>query len=183
MLPRCTCGGLIKPGIVFFGEPLPLRYTWYHKEDLASCDLLIVMGTSLSVEPVSTLVNEVKDCTPRLLINKEAVGPFRFCGMSSCYRDIAFLDDCDAGVKKLCSLLGWEKELEELEQQYTHEATSSGIPMDISLESCSSLHSEHHLRHACSCPSILSNLESIQAVSLATHTKWSESFYPVLPAH
>ena len=44
---------------------------------MANCDLLIVLGTSLSVEPVANLVEEVQDHTPRLLINRELVGPFR----------------------------------------------------------------------------------------------------------
>lgn len=76
---------------------------------MANCDLLIVLGTSLSVEPVANLVEEVQDHTPRLLINRELVGPFRFCEMSSSYRDVAYIGECDNGVKELCSLLGGRK--------------------------------------------------------------------------
>ena len=49
--PLCKCGGLIKPDIVFFGEPLPHKFNWMSTADMASCDLLIVMGTSLAVQP------------------------------------------------------------------------------------------------------------------------------------
>jgi NAD-dependent deacetylase len=52
-VPRCDCGGLIKPDVVFFGEPV-------HGIDLASaavggCDLLLVLGSSLSVYPAAFL--------------------------------------------------------------------------------------------------------------------------------
>ncbi|XP_072277849.1 NAD-dependent protein deacetylase sirtuin-3, mitochondrial [Pyxicephalus adspersus] len=48
-VPHCSsCGGLIKPDIVFFGEQLPARF-FLHLTDFPSADLLIVMGTSLEV--------------------------------------------------------------------------------------------------------------------------------------
>lgn len=114
VIPHCKCGGLVKPGIVFFGEKLPLKFTWYSKRDLGTCDLLLVLGTSLSVEPMASLVEYVRSSTPRVLINRERVGPFRFCGMSSCYRDVCYIGDCDEGVRELCSLLGWEGEVEAI---------------------------------------------------------------------
>ncbi len=45
-------------------------------QDLRGCDLLIVMGTSLKVYPFASLVNDVPATTPRLLINRDEVGPF-----------------------------------------------------------------------------------------------------------
>jgi len=47
------CGGVLKPDIVFFGEPV----TAYDaaEELVASCDLLLVLGSSLSVTPASRL--------------------------------------------------------------------------------------------------------------------------------
>lgn len=113
-IPHCECGGLIKPSIVFFGEKLPLKFTRFKKRDLSSCDLLLVLGTSLSVEPLASLVEGVRSSTPRVLINREAVGPFRFCGMSSCYRDVCFIGDCDTGVRSLCSYLGWERDVDSI---------------------------------------------------------------------
>ena len=50
-IPRCECcGGLVKPDIVFFGEPLPKRFFELAEEDFPQADLLIVMGTSLAVQ-------------------------------------------------------------------------------------------------------------------------------------
>ena len=53
-VPRCKCGGLVKPDIVFFKEPLPQKFNWMSVGDMASCDLLIVLGTSLSVQPFAS---------------------------------------------------------------------------------------------------------------------------------
>lgn len=74
-IPKCTrCSGVIKPKIVFFGEGLPLSYFSRMNEDFDHCDLLIVMGTSLQVQPFASLIDMVPDHTPRLLINLEKCG-------------------------------------------------------------------------------------------------------------
>ena len=41
--------------IVFFGEQLPERFFRLRFDDFNSCDLLIVMGTSLKVQPFASL--------------------------------------------------------------------------------------------------------------------------------
>ena len=76
--------------------------------------MLLILGTSLSVQPFSTLIHQVRENVPRVLINNEAVGPFRFCNLSCCFRDVMIEGDCDEGVKSLCKELGWEEELESL---------------------------------------------------------------------
>ena len=141
---------------------------------MTNCDLFIVMGTSLSVEPVANLVDEVRDCTPRLLINRELVGPFRFCGMSCSYRDVAYIGECDDGVKEFCSLLGWDKELMDMETRFIRETSRGETPIDISLESSCS---ERTIQHTCSCPSLLSNLETLNAVSLVTKSEWNNPLH------
>ena len=66
-------GGLVKPDIVFFGEQLPRRFYELagipvhpgmdcSDSDFASCDLLIVMGTSLVVQPFASLIDQVCAC-------------------------------------------------------------------------------------------------------------------------
>jgi NAD-dependent SIR2 family protein deacetylase len=42
--------------IVFFGEPLPARFHRRRLADLAKADLLIVMGTSLVVQPFASMI-------------------------------------------------------------------------------------------------------------------------------
>ena len=74
-LTRCpSCGGLVKPRIVFFGEALPPAFHEGIRRDFPQCDLLVCMGTSLTVQPFASLIDRVPSTTPRLLINREAVG-------------------------------------------------------------------------------------------------------------
>eukprot|EP00931_Biecheleriopsis_adriatica_P100992 TRINITY_DN76220_c0_g1_i1.p1 TRINITY_DN76220_c0_g1~~TRINITY_DN76220_c0_g1_i1.p1 ORF type:complete len:689 (-),score=122.80 TRINITY_DN76220_c0_g1_i1:34-2100(-) len=105
--PRCACGALLRPGVVFFGEALPGVYSSAGK-DMESCDLLLVIGTSLLVYPVAGLVNRVSPLTPRLLVNREAVGPWRRSEQSEeNYRDAMWKGDCDEAAAEFARLLGW----------------------------------------------------------------------------
>ncbi len=53
--PKCTCGNILRPDVVWFGESLPQK-TWQDAMILAgSCDLMIIAGTSLLVSPANTL--------------------------------------------------------------------------------------------------------------------------------
>jgi len=107
--PRChVCQSLLRPNLVFFGEPMPASYNQNWGDDLAACDLLLVMGTSLNVYPVAGLVKQVKPLVPRLLINRERVGHWRDSGTpSENYRDVCWEGDCDEGAEELRKLLGW----------------------------------------------------------------------------
>jgi len=77
------------------------------------------MGTSLQVYPFASLVTKVGEHVPRLLFNKEAVGPFANgvkmaleegslrktdSGLKGTYRDVAILGDIDQGVQKFIEL-------------------------------------------------------------------------------
>jgi len=56
-LPRCTCGGLLRPGVVWFGEPLP-QDVWREAEHAASrADAFLVVGTSALVYPAAGLIS------------------------------------------------------------------------------------------------------------------------------
>ncbi len=52
-VPRCQCGGLIKPDVVFFGEHVSEFEPAMAK--VKACDLLLVLGSSLVVYPVAML--------------------------------------------------------------------------------------------------------------------------------
>ncbi|KAL1415498.1 hypothetical protein MTO96_029216 [Rhipicephalus appendiculatus] len=74
-VPLCLdCNSPVKPDIVFFGERLPDRFFDLSEEDFASCDLLLIVGTSLQVQPFAGLVDKVHNSIPRLLINLEKCG-------------------------------------------------------------------------------------------------------------
>ena len=51
--PHCSCGGVIKPEVVLYGEPLDDVVMEEALSAIARCDLLIVGGTSLVVYPAA----------------------------------------------------------------------------------------------------------------------------------
>jgi len=121
-------GGKCKPRIVFFGEGLPKRFD-LAEADFPQCDLLLVMGTSLVVQPFAGLVAAVGEDVPRLLINREMrgldgcqglEGGFRFHLEEQNYRDVFSPGMCDDGCRNLATLLGWESDLEALIQSGGH---------------------------------------------------------------
>jgi NAD-dependent deacetylase len=54
-VPRCTCGGLLKPNVILFGEQLPLQVLTAARKDTNACDLMLVAGSSLEMEPAADL--------------------------------------------------------------------------------------------------------------------------------
>lgn len=70
-IPRCTdCGGVIKPSVVLYGEP-PDRYALTGAcREIARCDVLIVAGTSLTVEPAASCLSYMRSCK-LVVINRE----------------------------------------------------------------------------------------------------------------
>ena len=54
-VPMCSCGGIIKPNVVLYGETLPACFTEAQRL-IMEADLLIVAGTSLVVEPASSMI-------------------------------------------------------------------------------------------------------------------------------
>ena len=110
-VPHCIvpqCNGLVKPDIVFFGEALPEAF-FSNRHVPATADMIIVMGTSLSVQPFASLPSLAKPGAPRVLFNQETVGDF-----GSRPDDVVVLGDCDEGIRKLADALGWLDELELL---------------------------------------------------------------------
>eukprot|EP00658_Telonema_sp_P-2_P002906 TRINITY_DN11070_c0_g1_i2.p1 TRINITY_DN11070_c0_g1~~TRINITY_DN11070_c0_g1_i2.p1 ORF type:complete len:405 (-),score=92.21 TRINITY_DN11070_c0_g1_i2:101-1315(-) len=118
---RTKYGGLVKPDIVFFGENLPEQFHRLVPQDFPEADLLLVIGTSLQVQPFAGLINNVAPTTPRMLLNLEAVGQgrpgFRFDCCDN-YRDVLLQSKCDAGVSLLVEQLGWQSEFAELLAEY-----------------------------------------------------------------
>lgn len=58
LVPTCEkCNGVVKPDIVFFGENLPSRFFSCVEKDFPKCDLLIILGSSLAVQPFASLID------------------------------------------------------------------------------------------------------------------------------
>lgn len=56
-VPRCGCGGIIKPDVVLYGEGLDEGVMRASMEALSRADMLIIGGTSLSVYPAAGLID------------------------------------------------------------------------------------------------------------------------------
>ncbi|CAM9524340.1 unnamed protein product, partial [Phaeothamnion confervicola] len=99
-VPRCPslCGGLIKPNITFFGEKLGCSVSSSLETDRKKADLLLVIGTSLQVAPVSKILSFMPRGIPQILINRELVAPPS--NVSNGF-DVNLLGDCDVVVKHL----------------------------------------------------------------------------------
>ncbi|CDQ68046.1 unnamed protein product [Oncorhynchus mykiss] len=111
-VPVCTfCQATVKPDIVFFGEDLPEKY-FLHSKDFPKADLLIIMGTSLQIEPFASLVNTVRSTVPRLLLNRDAVGPFQKVPLRR--GDFIELGDLVDTVRRFGEFLGWHSEIQDL---------------------------------------------------------------------
>ncbi|KAI8294119.1 NAD-dependent protein deacetylase hst1 [Colletotrichum sp. SAR11_240] len=92
--------GVMKPDITFFGEALPDEFSRRLTEhDRDKVDLVIVIGTSLKVTPVSEIVSWLPGNIPQIYISRQAVSHINF--------DIDLLGDCDVVVSELCRRAGW----------------------------------------------------------------------------
>ncbi len=67
--PRCPeCGGLLRPGVVWFGEPLPEQAVRRAFQEASHAELMIVAGTSLQVYPAAYLPVLTKNYGGKLII-------------------------------------------------------------------------------------------------------------------
>ena len=73
--PRCPCGGLRRPDVVWFGEPLPEKLLSRAFAALEDCDLLLVVGTSGRVQPAAAFADVVLERgVPVVEVNLEPTG-------------------------------------------------------------------------------------------------------------
>ena len=72
-IPRCTeCGGVIKPGITLYGEPLEKYVCIGAIREITNADLLIVAGTSLAVEPAASFISHFRGKN-LVVLNREPI--------------------------------------------------------------------------------------------------------------
>lgn len=70
-IPKCECGGIIKPDVVLYEESLDSHILQNSIEYISNADMLIIGGTSLAVYPAAGLVNYYKK-DKLILINKSS---------------------------------------------------------------------------------------------------------------
>jgi NAD-dependent deacetylase len=70
--PQCEhCNGLIKPATVSFGQPMPEAEMLRAYQCARNCDLLLMIGSSLQVEPAASIPREAYNAGAKLIfINK-----------------------------------------------------------------------------------------------------------------
>ena len=139
-IPYCEkCNSLIIPDVVMNDDDLPDEFFEQLDKDFHECDLLIVMGTSLQVEPFPGMIEDPPLDVPRVLINKEPVATyveelgekngrlveisedrlsqkFKF-GHFFNRRDIFLGGDLQNNVLELIKELGWEEDLNKLKSK------------------------------------------------------------------
>ncbi|MDR1902840.1 MAG: NAD-dependent deacetylase [Treponema sp.] len=75
-MPHCPqCGRVLKPTITFFGEPLPLDARREAETEAQDADLLLVLGTSLTVYPAADIPHTTLRCGGKLVIVNETPTP------------------------------------------------------------------------------------------------------------
>lgn len=69
-IPRCSCGGLIKPDVVLYEEQLDSRTIDESLRYISEADMLIIAGTSLTVYPAASLIRYFRG-SYLVLINRD----------------------------------------------------------------------------------------------------------------
>lgn len=70
--PRCECGAIARPGVVWFGENLPQQIWNAAEQAVQSSDLFLIVGTSAVVYPAAGLIPLARTCGARTIeINVE----------------------------------------------------------------------------------------------------------------
>ncbi|KAJ2353723.1 NAD-dependent histone deacetylase sir2 [Coemansia sp. RSA 2618] len=106
--------GIMKPDITFFGEKLPDQFDEALLADREQADLLLVMGSSLKVAPVSDIMGHLPHAVPQIVINKTPILHFNF--------DVQLLGNADDIVAYLARRCGWVLQHERIPGESTESA-------------------------------------------------------------
>jgi len=111
--PRCDCGGVYRPDCVFFGELIPPQHLERSHQLVARCDILLVIGTSATVQPAALMPILARESGARVVeINPE---PTPLTGRVSDYL-------LQGGAGEICSAI-----LAQVEDLRGAEARTGGL--------------------------------------------------------
>ena len=79
-IPKCSCGGIIKPDVVLYEEGLDEDTVSNSIKAIANCDLLIIGGTSLNVYPAAGFINYFRG-KHLVLINRDITQYDHMCDL------------------------------------------------------------------------------------------------------
>ena len=80
-VPHCVCGGLIKPDVVLYGEPLDYGATKEAIAMITAADTLVIIGTSLNVYPAASFI-EYYTGHNLIVLNKSATDKALFARLT-----------------------------------------------------------------------------------------------------
>ena len=67
--PYCEgCGNLLRPGVVWFGEPLPFAALEAAQNAARRCDLMLVVGTAGAVYPAAGLAQQARTAGAQVVV-------------------------------------------------------------------------------------------------------------------
>lgn len=79
-IPKCTCGGIIKPDVVLYEEGLDNNIIKEAISEIEKCDLLIIGGTSLNVYPAASFIRYFRG-KYMVLINRDKTNYDNLCDL------------------------------------------------------------------------------------------------------
>lgn len=79
-IPKCTCGGIIKPDVVLYEEGLDSDIINEAISEIEKCDLLIIGGTSLNVYPAASFIRYFRG-KYMVLINRDKTNYDNLCDL------------------------------------------------------------------------------------------------------
>ncbi|OGV51588.1 MAG: NAD-dependent deacetylase [Lentisphaerae bacterium GWF2_44_16] len=95
-VPRCeNCGGIIKPEIIFFEEPLNATSIEMAVHEASRADLMLVLGSSLQVQPAASIPLHTLDNRGKLIIINDMETPLdryaelKYENLEKCFSGIA----------------------------------------------------------------------------------------------
>lgn len=98
--PGCECGGIWRPDVVMFGEAIPYDCLQRAQAWASTCDLMLVIGTSATVEPAASLPVVAKHNGARIIeINPERTP------LSGRVSDITLLGGAGDVIKQLVAAI------------------------------------------------------------------------------
>jgi NAD-dependent deacetylase len=87
-IPRCDCGAPLKPGVVLFGEYLPVPALTRAEHLASGADLMLCIGSSLEVYPVAQLPQMTLDAGGRIAIVTQGATPYDSAAATRCGGDV-----------------------------------------------------------------------------------------------
>lgn len=99
-VPVCSCGGVMKPDVVLFGEMLPMAVLMEAEAEARRCDAMLVAGSSLEVYPAASLPFTAQERGAKLIIVNLQPTP------ADSLADVVIHDDVAIALPQIAHLCG-----------------------------------------------------------------------------